>query len=1250
MDVNVNKMTQAEKAMLRYRYVLENTAAAQGDYARTADTWHNSLVRLTQSFEQVGSVVGGVLINTFKPFVSALNSVMQSVLTFAKTVANALGAIFGWTIEIDPGGIASDFEAAGAGAEAIEDGTGGAAKNLKDMNKYVAAWNEVNNMTSNDKNGGGGGGGASGVGDALNEAAKAQVVETESIFDKYKSELDDLYKLGAFIGKNLASAMNSIDWESVYQGARNFGTGLAQFLNGLISPELFGATGRTIANSLNTAIYAALAFGEEFDWKKLGVSIATGVNEFFKNFDFKALASTINVWSLGLLNAMISGLEKVEWQTIGTKIGEFLRDIDFMDIAGHIAKAIWTALNGAFRAYKGMLETAPLETALLTLVATVNLLHSDVFSKIYNSLGGINNAIKIVSSGFGVLKTNISNSGLIGGIAESLSALGDKLSSTGKIALTAAAGFAEFFMVKNAIYDLVSGTGSVIANLLEIGVSAGLAAAAMYTALGPAGLAIAAVTGIIAGIVAIGEAWEDKLEQEFEDFQNVIDSNVDSLNAASKELDGLSQVQRDYLDGLDGDIKKLDNLADSYFKLADQETLTKDEHEQLKKYADELIEQCPTLASAIDDVTGKYTAQKDEIKKLIAAQKEQMEADAYKKIMGEYADAITKANVELAVSQKQYETNAKNVDALKSALLDLENSYEDANVWAEKNKETLKEAGLIYEEGSFSASDLAKQISFLEQEQELLSDAIRDGNASVASAQVAYDTANEKMDEHLNKQKELIRSSTEYQQAFLDISGAMDNMNISLSQGFMENLAEESLENGFDMSGLKKYFDSITEGVAASGDSLKRMFADIGLSLPNELATHLATLEADPQAEAVRILMGIESGVQATEPQLVTLFSSLGMELPQELIKALSSQKSSAVQAQTIELLSKIEQGEKLAEGNLIQLFSGLGMTLPEEIITSMGSMNSETQKQTIELLSQISSGYDGSVDELLKKFNDLGLNLPDSLQKALESENEDTRKQVIELFGQIISAEESERGPLIEKLKTLGVDLSEDGLATGIGNGSNSVMTAAKGIIDTAHSSAETRVSELADTFLNLGKSIASGLALGISNGSDEVRKQSERLVSISEKAVRKEGEIHSPSKLFARLGEYVVDGFNKGIEDESNNTSNVISNWVQNLEKSFDFQLPQLDLSIPKPDFEPSSYNLGSFQSTMQMEMDARMAELEFENRQLRETMEQSNQILEKILAQGIVLDDNEFTKRYKSSATNFRRRTGSQLGIAY
>ena len=51
----------------------------------------------------------------------------------------------------------------------------------------------------------------------------------------FESEIDSLEELGEYIGNALTKAMEKIPWERIYKKARNFGKGLADFLNGLIN-------------------------------------------------------------------------------------------------------------------------------------------------------------------------------------------------------------------------------------------------------------------------------------------------------------------------------------------------------------------------------------------------------------------------------------------------------------------------------------------------------------------------------------------------------------------------------------------------------------------------------------------------------------------------------------------------------------------------------------------------------------------------------------------------------------------------------------------------------------------------------------------------------------------------------------------------------------------------------------------------------------------------------------------------------
>jgi hypothetical protein len=334
LDANIKSMTQAEKVLLRYNYVMANTQAAQGDFAKTANTWANSVRVLKQEFQAWGSIIGSVVINALKPFVQALSKVMLKVINFTRTVADALGAIFGWTIEISGRGATAD------GMEDIADGVGDIGDNADSSNKKaqklkktLLSIDEIHALDDNSDSGSGGGSGSGGSGGGgAGSGVDSSLKKTDGLLEKYKSSIKDLYSLGKYIGDALASAMESIDWKKIYRKADNFGKGLADFLNGLISPRLFYDLGATIAGSLNTALHFLNSFGTTFDWTNFGLSIANGINGFFENFDFALLAKTINAWVQGIYTMLTTAIKNVSWKDILKGITDFLSNLDIKTV------------------------------------------------------------------------------------------------------------------------------------------------------------------------------------------------------------------------------------------------------------------------------------------------------------------------------------------------------------------------------------------------------------------------------------------------------------------------------------------------------------------------------------------------------------------------------------------------------------------------------------------------------------------------------------------------------------------------------------------------------------------------------------------------------------------------------------------------------------------------------------------------------------------------------------------------------
>lgn len=354
MNANIDSMSQAEKTMLRYQYVMSQTTMAQGDFARTADTWNNQVRLLGENFKRLGAIWGNAGINMLKPLLQALNKGLDAVINFSESIVNALGAIFGWKLEIQRGALADDFENAATGADDLASGTGKAADNAKKLKQQLQGFDELNVLnTPNDGGGGsggsGGGGGASSGGSS--GGMKFNVTETDGL---YKSAISNLRGLGEYIGINLTKELESIDWDSAYKGAENFGKGLADFLTGLISPQLFYATGKTIANSLNTAITASLSFTDNFDFDDLGLSIASGINGFFQNFDFKKFAKAINGWVDGIEDTIFTALKNISWSDVLKGGVDFLTELDLDTVVIAIGAFKW--MHGGKEIATGVLK------------------------------------------------------------------------------------------------------------------------------------------------------------------------------------------------------------------------------------------------------------------------------------------------------------------------------------------------------------------------------------------------------------------------------------------------------------------------------------------------------------------------------------------------------------------------------------------------------------------------------------------------------------------------------------------------------------------------------------------------------------------------------------------------------------------------------------------------------------------------------------------------------------------------------
>ena len=1150
IDADMQSMSQAEKTMLRYQYVMANTTAAQGDFAKTADSWANQVRILKQSFEQLSSIVGGALINAFKPFLSALNVVMQKVIAFAETVTNALGAIFGWKFESRGSGVADDWSDAAGSASDIEDSTGKAAKNIDKMNKGIRKFDELNLITTDSSSNGKGSGGAGG---ASGGGAGGGLVKTDTIFKDFESPIKDLYQLGEYIGDALTKAMNSINWNKIYKGAENFGKGLADFLNGLISPELFGAVGRTIAGALNTAIYAALSFGDEFDWSDLGLSIATGINEFFKTFDFTALASTINVWAKGILDTIITALENTDWGMIGKKIGTFLADIDFIGIGKKIGKALWEAIKGGIELFASSFSKAPIETVLVTLAVLPKLLNAIIGSKfvqgianlvswykkfaasaitVASALAGnkdavntlkdqypkLNNAVKVTGQAFKNFRFGIENGNFFTGMNEGIKTVRANLTNMQKGIIGVTSVIGEFTLVQDAFKDLATGSGNLVSSIAEIAVGAGVAAAALYTAFGPAGLVVAAITGVVAAIKGINDAINE----------TELDSMIESINTSGvTSLESLGQVATEAFGqitaGVDQTKEKLGSISETRESISG----TVSEIENIKTAVDagaySVSEKVPEMIAQFQDL---LTQSKDVF--------EQEYDVLVGNIVGAWADILT--------------AQGKSVPEYVASLLEMTNQGKAAYGEVATSLEGLIQQ---YQNGQISAEEFYAQSEPLFEQ---LKNFNSDGSIDETVASIK------------------------------DLGGALD-------------MSQYMTDGALDTTKFKAAIDEVVKTANDGKTNLSSLGEENAQTISN-YKQQLEALGVDMGSFDFASLYGAsDAQVQQGKTDIDTAYKAYADQVQYCLLQELPSLIEQATQDYDTKLspFEKIFTTKEDYVNGVIQKWKD--NTLTPAISTIQESMNQlgidgqtwgedAANKMTGSLFETFTEdSYEGVQLTSTTLKSDWESQLKTSLNELGQSINaEGYGKQLVDDYNMQISNNASSSVNTVSEWKNdIDGEIGDGSLPSTAGKCARDIISSFNTDVANNSQSSVTQMTSyrtsignsfagVKEDFKGIGANIIAGLNEGMNSKFGEVATTATNIAKNVSQSVRSTLGIHSPSRVMKELGVYTMQGFQNGLELLYQPITSSLEQFGTNLTEA-----PSVDISSMYGGYSPNQLETG-------------------------------------------------------------------------
>lgn len=232
INKSIQAMTQSEKVMLNYQYVMQQTSLAAGDFAKTSDSWANQTRILSEQFKELASVIGGGLIAALTPVVKFLNTILTMAIAVAKQIGALLGKLFGISMPIASAAkgasdiasgmsnVADNADSAAGSAGNLKkglDSAGKAAKKAGDaakrslapFDKLTVLSKEASGAGGGGSGGGGsgGGGGAGGGGFQMPQVEMKEETEEagefsdalEGILDRLK-QLKDLFVAGFWDG------------------------------------------------------------------------------------------------------------------------------------------------------------------------------------------------------------------------------------------------------------------------------------------------------------------------------------------------------------------------------------------------------------------------------------------------------------------------------------------------------------------------------------------------------------------------------------------------------------------------------------------------------------------------------------------------------------------------------------------------------------------------------------------------------------------------------------------------------------------------------------------------------------------------------------------------------------------------------------------------------------------------------------------------------------------------------------------
>lgn len=324
---NNNGLKDALKNIMRYGLGVRSLYflfrrlrnVAKEAFGVMAQQWEPVNQQISSMIQSLNGVKGSIA-TMLQPLLASFATFFNQFMGMLQKVMETIGAFFAfltgqnYILRAKAGGV--------NWAESLADNLGAANDEAEKLNKQLAGFDKLNNLTSKDDKDKGG---KADIG--LGTVGFERVpIEQLDLFNWLKDMWlkTDFSDLGRELNSKILNALKKLDWDKIEYYGRKVGTSIATAINGFFEDrELAREIGKSMAGYFNTIFGGLKEFATRVEWDKIGLFIVDGIKSFFSKAKFKEWGEAAESLIGGFIESIyVVVSDKNMWDSATAKIIE----------------------------------------------------------------------------------------------------------------------------------------------------------------------------------------------------------------------------------------------------------------------------------------------------------------------------------------------------------------------------------------------------------------------------------------------------------------------------------------------------------------------------------------------------------------------------------------------------------------------------------------------------------------------------------------------------------------------------------------------------------------------------------------------------------------------------------------------------------------------------------------------------------------------------------------------------------------